>query len=175
MKKTISILLIISTLTLSLVSCIKTDETKIKNETKIENETKITEEFIISELTDSVGELEGTLTITSGTSENVLAFNYIVTINNAETLMNENFKEKAHQSLLSNHPENLTHGQLQAVVATMGVVNIFWEEENSDINDYIDGILSIIYDGSERTYGNWTISASVDQASDILTIKAIHN
>ena len=170
MKKTISILLIICTLTLCLVSCSKTDENKI-------DENKITEELIISELSDSEGELDGTLTITNGTSDNVLAFNYVVTGINAEKLMDKNFTKNAAQKLLAN-PGSITYGELKvcnAFNATMTVVSIFHEDENFDSNRYIDEILSIICDRSAKTYENWTISASVDQTSDSITIKAIHD
>ena len=165
MKKIISILLLICTLTPCLASCGKTDENKI------------TEEFIISELSDSEGELDGTLTITNGTSDNVLAFNYVVTGINAEKLMDKNFTKNALQKLLSN-PGSITRGELMvydAFNATMAVVSIFYEDENFDSNRYTDEVLSIICDRSAKTYENWTISASVDQTSDSITIKAIHN
>ncbi|MBQ9085300.1 MAG: hypothetical protein IJY24_06565 [Clostridia bacterium] len=161
MKKIISILLLICTLTLCLASCGKTDENKI------------TEEFIISKLSDSEGELDGTLTITNGTSDNVLAFNYVVTGINAEKLMDKNFTKNAVQKVFSN-PGSITYGELKvcnAFNATMTVVSIFYEDENFDT----DEILSIICDRSAKTYENWTISASVDQTFDSITIKAIHN
>jgi hypothetical protein len=165
MKKTISILLIICTLTLCLASCGKTDKNKI------------TEEFIISKFSDSEGELDGTLTITNGTSDNVLAFNYVVTEINAEKLMDKNFTKNAVQKLLSN-PGSITYGELKVVNAfdaTARVVSIFYEDENFDSNIYTDEILSIICERSAKTYENWTISASVDKTSDSITIKAIHN
>lgn len=165
MKKIISILLLICTLTLCLASCGKTDENKI------------TEEFIISKLSDSEGELDGTLTITNGTSDKVLAFNYVVTGINAEELMDKNFTKNAFQKLLSN-PGSITLRELMvcnAFNATMQVVSIFYEDENFDSNRYIDEILSIICDRNTKAYENWTISAFVDQTSDSITIKAIHN
>ena len=160
MKKIISILLLICTLTPCLASC-----------------GKISEEFIISELSDSEGELDGTLTITNGTSDNVLAFNYVVTKINAKKLMDKNFTKNALQKLLSN-PGSITRGELMvcdAFNATMAVVSIFYEDENFDSNRFTDEVLSIICDRSAKTYENWTISASVDQTSDSITIKAIHN
>ena len=165
MKKIISILLLICTLTLCLASCGQTDENKI------------TEEFIISKLSDSEGELDGTLTITNGTSDNVLAFNYVVTGINAEKLMDKNFTKNAVQKLLSD-PSRITYGEhkvCNAFHATMMVVSIFYEDENFDSNRYTDEILSIICERSAKTYENWTISTSVDQASDSITIKAMHN
>ena len=170
MKKTISILLIICTLAFCLISCEKADENKVA-------EKSITKEFIISELSDSNGELDGTLTIKNGTSDNVLAFNYVVTGINAEKLLDKSFTKNATQTLLSN-PGGLTYGQLKvcnAFNATMSVVGIFYGDENFNSNDFIDEILNIICDGSAKTYENWTISTSVDQASDSITIKAMHN
>ena len=167
MKKTISILLMICTLTLCFASCDNNDK----------NENKITEQFIISELSDSESELDGTLTITNGTSDDVLAFNYVVTGINAGKLMNKNFTKNAVQKLLSN-PSSITYGEhkvTKAFNATMKVVSVFYEDETFDSNNYIDEILSIICDNSAKTYENWTISASVDQTSDSITIKAIHN
>ena len=170
MKKIISILLLICTLTLCLVSCEKNDKDK--------NENKITEKFIISKLSDSKGELDGTLTITNGTSDNVLAFNYVVTGIYAEKLMDKNFTKNALQKLLSD-PGSTTYGELKvcnAFEATMAVVVIFCEGETIvDDNYFIDEILSIICDRSAKTYKNWTITASVDQASDSISIKAINN
>ena len=165
MKKIISILLLICTLTLCLASCGNT------------NENKITEEFIISELSDSEGELDGTLTITNGTSDNVLAFNYVVTGINAEKLMDKSFTKNAVQKIFTN-PSSITYGELKvckAFNATMTVISIFYEDENFNSDRFTDEILSIICDRSAKTYENWTISASVDQTSDSITIKAIHN
>ena len=172
MKKIISILIIICTLTLCLAACGNTDENKTN-----ENENKITEEFIKSKLSDSNGELDGTLTITNGTSDNVLAFNYVLTGINAEKLTDKNFTKNAIEILLSN-PGNITYGQLKvcnAFNATMSVIGIFYEDNNFDSNDFTDEILSIICDKSSKTYENWTISTSIDQSSDSITIKAIHN
>lgn len=165
MKKIIGILLLICTLTLCLAACGKIDEKKI------------TEELIISNLSDSKGELDGTLTITNGTSDKVLGFNYVLTGINAEALVNKNFAKKIVQKALSN-PDSLTYGELKAfkaITEAMMVVSIFYEDENFDSNKYTDDILSIICEGSAKTYENWTISASVNQTSDSITIKAIHN
>ena len=162
MKKTISILLIICTLTICLVSCGLTAENKI------------TEEFITSKLSDSEGDLDGTLTITDGTSDDVLAFNYVVTGFDSECLMDKAFTRKAINKLLSN-PYDVSYRQLKvcdAFYATASVVGIFHEDEHFDSNKYIEEILSIICDGNTKTYGDWTVSATVDQTSNILTIEA---
>ena len=96
---------------------------------------------------------------------------------NAEKLTDKNFTKKAVQKLLSN-PGSITYGELKvcnAFNATMKVISIFYEGENFDSNKYTDEILSVICDGSAKTYEKWTISASVDKTSDSITINAIHN
>ena len=155
-----------------LAACGNTNETD-----KSDGELKFSEGLIRSELLNSDGELDGDLTITSGTSDNVLAFDYVVTGINAEKLTDKSFTKNAVQTLLSN-PGNLTYGQLKvcnAFSAVLSVLGIFYEDENFDSNDFTDEILSIICDGSVKTHENWKISASVEQTSDRITIKAIHN
>ena len=167
----------ITTIALSLIMCLLVFAACGNSGNGDDGELKITEEFIRTELMNSAGELDGTLTITSGSSEDVLAFNYVVTEINAEKLVDKNFTKNAVQILLSN-PENLTYGDFKvcnAFSATMGVVGVFYGNENFDSNDFTDDILSIICDGSSKTYENWTVSAVVDQSSDSITIKATHN
>ena len=138
---------------------------------------KLTEETIKSELADSEGELDGTLTIEDGSPENVKAFTYVVKGINASDLLNKTYAKKATNVLLTN-PNNLTYAQLKVcngISAMMGVVGIFYEDENFNAEDYIDEILSIICDGNSKTYGDWTVSANVNKSSDSLTIEAVHD
>ena len=88
--------------------------------------------------------------------------------------MDKNFTKNAVQKMLSD-PGSITYGELKVAIAfsaTMEVVSIFYEDKTGDGNKFFDEILSIICDNSAKTYENWTISASVDQTSDSITIKA---
>ena len=160
-------------MTLALLACISTF-TACKGNDK---GPKLTDEFIKSELADSDGELDGTLSIEAGTAENVTAFNYIVTNVSASSLKSKSYLKTLVTKMLTN-PDKLTYGEFKACKAfndTMKVTGIFYETENADADSYVDEILSIICDGSAKTYGNWTISTIIDQTADTITIKAIRN
>ena len=143
-----------------------------------EEEIKLTEAAIKSELANSDGTLNGTLTIESGTSDDVTAFYYVVTDVNASELVVKSTTRKAAETLLSNSA-NLTYGQYKicnAFNAVVQITSIFIEDTNSLSADaYTEDVLSIICDSTAKTYGNWTVSAVVNQASDSITIKAVHN
>ena len=138
--------------------------------------TNITDELIRTKLSNSEGELAGTLTVTNGTLDNVLAFDYVVTEISANKLMDKTYTKNAVRKMLSD-PGSVTYRELEvcnAVLATMSVVSIFSENENFEDNDFNE-VLSIICDRESKTYENWTISASVNQKNDSITIKAIHD
>ena len=163
-RKAIAIILALCVCTFILVSC-KDDEPKI------------TEAFIISELANSDGDLDGTLTITKGTSENVSAFKYTLKNVNASSLTNKNYVRGAVEVLMSK-PGNITYNELKvcnAFNATAQVVGIFYEDENFDSNAFTEEILNIVCSGSTRNYAGWAISASADTASDSIIIEATRN
>ena len=135
---------------------------------------KLTEAFIKSELSNSEGALDGILTIEKGTSDDVTAFHYVVSDINASKLTDKSYTRKAVTTLLSN-PGNITYGELMvcsAFQAAMQIIGIFYGDENFDSSAYTEEILSIICDGTEKTYNGWTVSAEVDQAADSITVKA---
>ncbi|MBR2465332.1 MAG: hypothetical protein IKB38_00155 [Clostridia bacterium] len=168
MKKLISVLLIISSLTLCFVSC--------GNDTEQQQEETLTESTIKTELSNDDGSLDGTLTIDSGSPENVKAFSYVISDINASKLINKSYTRTAATTILNN-PGKITYEQLKvckAFNATMKIIGIFY---NNVVvaGDYIEDILNIICDENTKTYEGWTISASVDQTADSITIKATHN
>ena len=139
-----------------------------------DNGPKLTEEMIRSELVDSDGEMEGTLTITEGDAQNVKAFKYEVTGINAAKVQDQSVLKNAVDTLMSD-PGKLTYNELRACNAFLAVLNViavFCGDDDFDSNALINDILSIICNGSTKTYDNWSVSASVDEDSDSIIVKA---
>ena len=113
---------------------------------------KLTEAAIRSELVNSKGTLDGTLTIVGGTSDDVSAFEYKVTNINASDLKNKSYTKRAVETMLDN-PGKITYGQLQVCNgfnAVQDVIGIFYEDENFNANVFIDEALSVICDGAKK-------------------------
>ena len=132
----------------------------------------------VAEIQAVLTEEDGTLT-TSGASDNVTSFTFVVTSINASNLMDKTFTRKAVTTLLTDSSK-VTYGQFKACnafIAVMNSVSLVSESDDEEFNanDYIEEILSIICDGTSKTYGNWTISATVNTAADSITVSATSN
>ena len=130
---------------------------------------KYTEE----EIRTALAENDGTLTI-EGTSDNVTAFTFVVTGINANDI-NPNSLKSAVNILLTDYSK-ITYGQLKmcyAFSAMVSVDNIFKDDSSEfDEEAYINEIISVICNGNSLQHDNWTISASINQATDSITISA---
>ena len=165
----------VAVLCITLVMCILCfwgcDTEKQSNKTITEAEIKsATEAEIKSALTD----FDGTLTI-EGDAENVKSFQYVLTDINAENLIDKNYTKNAVNTMLNNSSQ-LTFGEYKvckAFGAVMAIAEIFIEDlDNYDANALIDELLGIICNGKSQEYNGWTISASVDQKSNSITVYA---
>lgn len=169
MKKTMRSILALSLVILMCFSCLVACGGKDKDENK-EPEKKLTETEIKTALKDS----DGTLTI-EGSADDVKAFKYVVTNINADDLADKSYTKKAVNILLEDSSK-LTFGQLKvcnAFSATMSVVAMFTEDDGDFNSDaFIDEILGIVCDGNSKSYGDWTVSATIDQDADSITINA---
>lgn len=167
MKKLISILLLICTLTICLSSCGNNGNDENNNN---DNRVKITESAIRSKLSDE----DGTLTI-EGASDDVMSLTYVVTNINASKLIDKSYTREAVNTLLTDSSK-ITYGELKvcnAFSATSNVVSLFTNDDSEfDSNAYTDEILSIICDASTKTYGDWKVSATIDKDADSITIVA---
>ena len=162
MKKIIAILLMLILVTLCVTSCKSSGP-------------KLTEESIRNSLKDSEGEMYGTLTVKDGKSDNVKAFDYVI-----KDVSASEFKDKENLKTLlvvaAIDAGKLTMSELYAVLAiseAISVLELFCEDETSDATACRDDAFSMVCDGNVITYGDWKISATVDQKADSMTIKAI--
>lgn len=133
---------------------------------------KINEDQIKAELANSDGTLDGVLSITQGDPDNVTAFNYVLSDIYASGLKNKSYMRKA----IEKNSSNITIGELKALkvfMATMNVDAIFDEHEDFETSAYIEEMLEIICDGKTKTINGWTISASINQTADSITIRAV--
>ena len=159
------------TLTLSILVCltffVSCNRNKGNNE---DTRVKITESEIKSALADS----DGTLTI-EGDSEDVTSFKYVVTGINASKLTDKSYTRKAVNTLLTN-PSNITFGEYKvckAFSATVSIVSLFVNDDGSmDSSAFDEEILNIVCDGNTNTYGEWKVSATIDNDADSITIVA---
>lgn len=131
---------------------------------------KLTEQMIRRELTDSDG--KGTLTIDSGSAENVTAFTYVFDTEFTSSLRSKENVKSAVKKLSSGKSSTLFEfSMFDAFCETMIIVGLFYNTENFDSGAYIEELLSILCDGRKKTYNGWTISATINETANNVTIK----
>lgn len=141
------------------------------------NGNKLSEEIIKNSLMDSEGKIEGTLTIDSGSAQNVKAFSYTVNSVNTSQLTTKSYVKSAVEKLAKN-PGSVTYAEFKvckAFNAVMNVIGIFYSGKDFDSKSFTEDILSIISDGNSKTYQGWTVKVDMDKNSDSITIKATRN
>lgn len=167
MKKSLRVVLLILSFIICAL-CIVACTNKNVSSTK-----KITEAEIKSKLVD----YKGTLTITEGNTEDVNAFEYVLSNVHARGLIDKEYTRTTVRFIFLNGVnDSLTVGQLQmfeAVAATNSIVSLFYEAtEDFNSSEFTEELLTIICDGNSRQYNGWTISASIDQETDSLKVNA---
>ncbi len=167
MKNTLKTLL---TLTLALVMCTSLF-TACKKDDNEDSVRKITQE----EIKNALSSHDGTLTI-EGSADNVTAFTYVLSGVNTSKLVDKDYTRKAVNVLLTDSSK-LTFAQLKvcnAFSATMSIANLLEDDddESFDANTYTEDLLTVLCDGQSREYGSWTLSASIDEEADSITISA---
>ena len=150
-----------------LASCGKKDDGSAEK-----NKIIVTEAQINEKLSDSDGEL----TI-EGSYDNVTSFTYVVSGVDASNLSNKTFIKNAVTVLLTDSSQ-LTFGQYKvckAFSAVMYTCDLFDKDDDADFDsdEYIDEILAILCDGTDKTYENWTVSAKVNVSEDSITVSAV--
>lgn len=168
MKNTVKVCLAMLVVVVMCMSCITSCGGNGDNNDNTSK--KITESEIRSEMADS----DGTLTI-EGDSDDVISFNYVVSDINASKLVDKSFTQNA-VNVLMNDSSKLVYGQYKvckAFNATMKIVAMFRDDSGDfDAEEFVSEILGIICDGNNREYNGWTISATVSQENDTITIYA---
>ncbi len=169
MKKRMRSILALALVVFMCFSCLVACGGKDKGEEK-EPEKKLTE----AQIQEALKEDDGTLTI-EGSADDVKAFKYVLSGVNTAKLTDKSFTKTAVNTLLQDSSK-ITFGQLKvcnAFNATMNVVALFTEDDGNFNSDaFINEILEIICDGQSKTYGDWTVSATIDTANDSITISA---
>ena len=155
MKKAVSLILALGML-LSLCACGATAK-------------KLTTKQVEDALADCSGELS-----MDSNGNSVNGFTYVIDDANVDDLVDRSYTQKALERMLSGDTANLMYGQYKvckSVLATMCIVSLFRDdEENFNVEDYLDEIFSIICDGKSAEYNGWTVSPELDSDNDVVTI-----
>ena len=135
---------------------------------KSDEHLKLTEQMIRSKMADSYG----TLTIDSGSADDVTAFSYVFESTAISSLKSKEITRSVVKEAQSG--KSLTYHNYLVYTAfcdTMQVVGLIYDKENFDGDAYIEELLSILCDGSTKTYNGWTVSVTMDQSTESITIK----
>ena len=129
---------------------------------------KLTEQMIKSKMADS----DGTLTIDSGSTEDVTAFTYVFESRVISSLKNkENTRSVVKEAQSGGGVTYHDYQVYSAFCDTMLVVGLIYDKENFNGDTYIEELLSILCDGSVKTYNGWTVSVTINQSTENITIK----
>ena len=128
-----------------------------------------------AEIKEVLADTEGTLTITEGDANDVMAFEYLLTDVNAKELVNKNYTREA-VGIMRDNALNLSYAQFKACKAFLAIVaiNSLVNDDNASYNSeaYIESVLEVISEGRKLKDNGWTIRATVDVEADSITIYA---
>lgn len=125
---------------------------------------------------EALADCDGTLNVeTSG--DNVTSFTYVVEGVNADDLVDKEYSRNAIATVLTGDSSKITLGHLKVskAISPLMSIDVLLGGNEDDFNSdaFVDKILGIICDGKTAEYNGWTVSATVDQDSDSITILVI--
>lgn len=126
------------------------------------------------EVETAMAECNGTLNLeTSG--DQVTGFTYVVEDINADDLMDKSYARDAVMAMASGDTANITFGQYKVTKAFLPLMSIeaLLGDDGDDFSAtaLIEKLLGVICEGNTIRYDGWTVSATVDQAGDSITIR----
>lgn len=106
--------------------------------------------------------------------KNITQFTITASNVNADDLVNRNYVKKAY-TLMMTKPGDMVYGQFKVMNGFGIMMDVFGlidttPEGEFDTEAFVNEILDVICDGKAHSEAGWTITATVDENNDTLTI-----